>query len=82
MVRAGCGEFEGERNVCVDVGLGHGYTETANTKSKEAFLETCIFYTHLEVISAPLRERSREELKDALAPWRAGRWSRRPIRFV
>ena len=44
MVRAGCGEFEGERNVCVDVGLGHGYTETANTKSKEAFLETCIFY--------------------------------------
>ena len=71
VVRAGCGEFEGERNVCVDVGLGHGYTETANTKSKEAFLETCIFYTHLEVISAPLRERSREELKDALAPWRA-----------
>ena len=61
VVRAGCGEFEGERNVCVDVGLGHGYTETANTKSKEAFLETCIFYTHLEVISAPLRERSREE---------------------
>ena len=61
MVRAGCGEFEGERNVCVDVGLGHGYTETANTKSKEAFLETCIFFTHLEVISAPLRERSREE---------------------
>ena len=44
VVRAGCGEFDGERNVCVDVGLGHGYTETANTKSKEAFLETCIFY--------------------------------------
>ena len=28
VVRAGCGEFEGERNVCVDVGLGHGYTLT------------------------------------------------------
>ena len=30
------GEFEGERNVCVDVGLGHGYTEIANTKSSRS----------------------------------------------
>ena len=27
VVRAGCGEVDGERNVCGDVGLGHGDRE-------------------------------------------------------
>ena len=80
MVRAGCGEFDGERNVCVYVGLGHGYTENAYTKSDRS-LSRNMHFNHLEVISSRARrsgngreknlKQAKQASKDALAPWRA-----------
>ena len=73
VVRAGCGEFDGERNVC-------RRRTRPLLRVIEAYLETCIFYAPRgDLVRARRSGNGREKnlkqakqaSKDALAPWRA-----------